>query len=418
MTRDPRLATLLLALLALPSCKPEQSWGYVATLGNDTTSVERVTQRGNHITGDAVGRSPTVVRRHWEMTLAPDGGVSRWVMDSRIPNAPAGERELHHEFEREDGELRIVRRNGKGGTDRTGPEPWTRVVPWNAFLYSTYDQLIQDARGLPDSTRIGLYFFEGWHEGSVGFGRVREIGEGRYSIMSTGLAGLGEARVDESGRMVSYSGDGTTYKQEVRRVTDIPDLDALFQRYAADELKRGAPRALSIRDTARGTVGKAQITVDYSRPLQRGRVLVGGLIPYGQVWRTGANAATQLTTSAPITLAGVALDSGTYTLWTFPSESGVQLIINREHGQWGTEYNAQYDIARVPMKVDTTQKPVEKFTIRIGSEPSASSVSSATSVDPSATSVDMEWGRFRWSVPISGQEVHTKTRKHEKAVQR
>ncbi|HET8634294.1 MAG TPA: hypothetical protein VFL88_09135, partial [Gemmatimonadales bacterium] len=184
----PRLL-LLLALLALPACQPEQTWGYVATLGNDTTSVERVTQRGSHITGDAVGRSPTVVRRHWEMTLAPDGSVRRWTMESRIPNAPQGERDLHHEIERENGKLRIVRRTGQGGTDRTGPEPWSRVVPWNAFLYSTYDQLIQDARDLPDSTRIGLYFFEGWHEGIVGYGRVRQFGEGRYSIMSTGLAG-------------------------------------------------------------------------------------------------------------------------------------------------------------------------------------------------------------------------------------
>jgi hypothetical protein len=382
------ILSILSILLALPSCQPEraETWGYVAMLGNDTTSVERVTQRGNHIVGDAVGRSPTVVRRHWEMTLAPDGGVRRWIMDTRIPNAPEGERDLHHEMERKDGKLRIVRRTGQGGTDRTGPEPWTRVVPWNAFLYATYDQLIQDARGLPDSTRIGLYFFEGWREGSVGYARVRQTGEGRYSIMSTGLAGLGEARTDGSGRMVSYSGAGTTYKQEVRRVTDVPDLDSLFQRYAADELKRGAPRALSVRDTARGTVGKALITIDYSRPLQRGRVLVGGLIPYGQVWRTGANAATQLTTSAPIKLAGVALDSGTYTLWTMPTKDGVQLIINREHGQWGTEYNAQYDIARVPMKVATREASVEEFTIL---------------VDSATSRLVMEWGPFRWSAPMS-----------------
>lgn len=268
-------------------------------------------------------------------------------------------------------------------------------MPWNAFLYATYDLLIRDARGLPDTTRIGLYFFEGWHEGSVGFGRVKQTGDGRYAIMSTGLAGLGEAETDSAGRMVSYSGEGTTYKQEVRRVDSVPDLDGLLQRYAADELRRGAPRALSVRDTARGVVGKAQITVDYSRPLQRGRVLVGGLIPYGQVWRTGANAATQLSTSAPIRLGGVPLDSGTYTLWTLPTESGVQLIINREHGQWGTEYDARHDIARVPMKVDTTDQPVEEFTIRVGTEQSASSAA------PSVSSVVMEWGPFRWSAPMS-----------------
>ena len=391
----PRLATLLLALVtpvatgvALSSCRqePAESWGYVATLGNDTTSVERITRRGDQLTGDAVGRSPIVVRRRWEATLAPDGSVHRWVMDTRVPNAPAGERDLHHEMERSDGKIRLVRETGRDSTDKSGPEPWTRVVPWNAFLYATYDQLIQDARGLPDSTRIGLYFFEGWHEGSVGYGRVRQLGDGRVSIMSTGLAGSGVAKLDSQGRMLSYSGAGTTDKEEVRRVSAVPDLDSLFQRYSADELARGVPRALSVRDTARGVIGRAEISVDYSRPLRRGRTLLGGLIPYGQVWRTGANAATQLTTSAPIRLAGIPLDSGTYTLWTLPTEHGVQLIINRETGQWGTEYQARHDIARVPMKVDTTEMPVEEFKIL---------------VDSAAGRLGMQWGRFRWSAAIT-----------------
>jgi hypothetical protein len=219
---------------------------------------------------------------------------------------------------------------------------------------------------------------------------VRQLGDGRVSIMSTGLAGSGVAELDSQGRMLSYSGEGTTYKQEVRRVSEVPDLDALFQRYSADELARGVPRAMSVRDTARGAVGRAQITVDYSRPLRRGRTLLGGLIPYGQVWRTGANAATQLTTSAPIRLAGVPLDSGTYTLWTLPTELGVQLIINRETGQWGTEYQARQDIARVPMAVDTLEAPVEQFTIRVDSAASASS----------ADRLVMEWGGFRWGVAV------------------
>jgi hypothetical protein len=393
MTRYPRLATLLLALLALPSCRqaPANTWGFVATLGNDTTSVERVTRRGNHIVGEAIGRSPVVVRRRWEATLEPDGSVRRWVMDTRVPNAPAGERDLHHEMERSNGTIRLVRETGRDSTDKSGPEPWTRTVPWNAFLYATYDMLIQDARGLPDSTRIGLYFFEGWHEGSVGYGRVRQLGDGRVSIMSTGLAGSGVAELDSQGRMLSYSGAATTDKEEVRRVSAVPDLDSLFQRYSADELARGVPRALSVRDTARGVIGRTQITVDYSRPLQRGRALLGGLIPYGQVWRTGANAATQLTTSAPIRLAGVPLDSGSYTLWTLPTRDGVQLIINRETGQWGTEYQARNDIARVPMTVDSTEAPVEEFTIRVDS------AGRAAAGRPYRRLV-IEWGRFRWSV--------------------
>src|SRR5207237_125413 len=99
------------------------------------------------------------------------------------------------------------------------------------------------------------------------------------------------------------------------RSTDVQPLRALLRsRVAAG----GGPRQLSVRDTVRARVGNAAFTVDYGRPLARGRVLLGNVIPYERVWRTGANAATQFTTSAPITIAGLAVPAGTYTLWTLP----------------------------------------------------------------------------------------------------
>jgi len=383
-----RIATLLLVALSSTACaqEPAETWGFVATLGNDTTSVERITRRGNEITGDAVGRSPAVVRRRWRVTLAPDGSVQRWVMDTRVPNAAEGSRELHHELERHDGQIRMVRRAGRDSMDRTVREPSARTVPWNSFLYATTELLLQGARVLPDSVRIGQYFFEGWAEGKLGYADVKELGGGRFSVASTGLAGSGLAELDSAGRMISYSGAGTTYHQEVHRVGDVPDLDALYERFAADERKTGMPRALSTRDTMRASVAGAGIEVEYSRPLRRGRTLVGELIPYDRVWRTGANAATQLSTSAPIRLASVPLDRGAYTLWTLPTRSGVQLVINRETGQWGTGYDARNDIERVPMQVDTLESPVEQFTIR---------------VDTASSRLVMEWGTFRWSAPIA-----------------
>ncbi len=390
MTSSRHIAALLLVMLTAASCRPEpeDSWGFVATLGNDTTSVERVTRNGDRIIGDAVGRSPLVVRRRWEATLAPDGSVRRWVMDTHVPNAPEGERDLHHEIERTDGAIRMVRQAGRDSMDRTVREPSMRTVPWNAFLYATSELLFQNARGLPDTARVGQYFFEGWAEGRLGFARVRPLGDGRVSITSTGLAGSGVAELDSAGRMLAYSGAGTTYHQEVRRISDVPDLDALLERFAADERSRGVQRWLSVRDTMRATVGRADIAVEYGRPLRRGRTLLGALIPYGQVWRTGANAATHLTTTAPIRLGGVSLDSGAYTLWTLPTERDVQLIINRETGQWGTGYRAENDIARVAMETDTLTTPVEAFTIR---------------VDSAASRLVMEWGTFRWSVPVAGR---------------
>ncbi len=386
--RVPHRSTLpLLALLATVSCVPESSetWGFVAVLGTDTTSVERITRDGDRIVGDAVGRSPLVVRRRWEATLAPDGSLRRWSMDTHIANAPPGESDLHHELALSDDAIRIVRQTGTDTTDHTFANAYARTVPWNAFVYGTFELLFQAARGLPDSARIGQYFFEGWAEGKLGFARIRQLENGLVAISSTGLSGSGVARIDGQDRMLSYSGEGTTYKQEVRRVTAVPDLDGVFARFAAAERAQGVSPVLSARDTMRAAVGTTGLIVDYSRPLARGRTLLGGLIPYDRVWRTGANAATHLTVTTPIRLAGIPLDSGTYTLWTLPARDQVQLIVNGQTGQWGTGYGSGHDIARAAMLVDTLDSAIERFTIR---------------VDTTGSRLVMEWGTFRWSAPI------------------
>ena len=376
-------------LLAVGACTQSETYGFIATLGNDTTSVERVTRTAHRIVGDAVGRSPAVTRRHWEAELGPDGAITSWWMDTSIPNAPAGRQPIHLTATFTDRATSFTR-----ATPATGTRSWAYLksydatVPWNAFVYATWELLLDAARRQRDTThaRIGQYFFEGWDEGHVGYAEIVRLPDGSYDISSTGLAGSGNARVDANGRMVSYSGQGTTYKQEVRRITDVPDLDALAARFAADERRTGLATSMSPRDTARATLGSAQLTVDYGRPARRGRTLVGDLIPYGEVWRTGANAATQLTTTAPITLAGVALRPGTYTLWTLPTRDGVSLVINGQSGQWGTEYDARRDIARRPMTVDSLPANVERFTIRIDQG-----------------SLIMEWGTFRWSAPLAAR---------------
>ena len=105
------------------------------------------------------------------------------------------------------------------------------------------------------------------------------------------------------------------------------------------------------------------ITIDYSRPSMRGRKIFGDLVPYGQVWRTGANAATSLKTNVNLVIGGASVPAGSYTLYTIPEEKKWTLIINKETGQWGTEYNEKDDLARVEMKVSKNASPTEQFTI-------------------------------------------------------
>ena len=107
------------------------------------------------------------------------------------------------------------------------------------------------------------------------------------------------------------------------------------------------------------------VTIDYSRPSMRNRKIFGALVPYSQVWRTGANAATTLKTDVNLTIGGAAVPAGTYTLFTIPSESGWKLIVNKATGEWGTDYDEKQDLARVDMKVAGNASPTEQFTISL-----------------------------------------------------
>jgi hypothetical protein len=105
------------------------------------------------------------------------------------------------------------------------------------------------------------------------------------------------------------------------------------------------------------------VSVQYSRPSMRGRKIFGGLVPYDQVWRTGANAATSLKTDVALTIAGSSVPAGNYTLYTLPGATNWKLIINKQTGQWGTEYDQSQDLSRVDMKVSQRSSPLEQFTI-------------------------------------------------------
>lgn len=106
-----------------------------------------------------------------------------------------------------------------------------------------------------------------------------------------------------------------------------------------------------------------QIGISYNSPSVRGRKIFGGLVPYGKVWRTGANPATTLKTDANLKIGTADIPAGTYTLYTLPSEGTWKLIINKQTGQWGTIYNQDQDLARVDMQKAQMPNPQERMSI-------------------------------------------------------
>jgi hypothetical protein len=153
----------------------------------------------------------------------------------------------------------------------------------------------------------------------------------------------------------------------VRNAVIAAALVACTAGTAAAQQQAAAPqgRVLSPRDTTRIEVGGRRVYIDYGRPYMRGRRIVGGLVPLGRVWRTGANAATTLVTETDLTIGTSRVPRGTYTLYTLPTATGWTLIVNRQTGQWGTQYDPSRDLVRIPMQVTTLRRPVEQFTIAL-----------------------------------------------------
>ena len=136
--------------------------------------------------------------------------------------------------------------------------------------------------------------------------------------------------------------------------------------FAEDKKPRVSPH-----ETVNASVGDAKITIVYGRPYTKDpksgekRKIWGGLVPYGKVWRLGADEATILTTDKDISIGGTPIKAGSYSLYLLPSESGAKLIVNKQTGQWGTKYDESQDLVRIDLKKQAADKPADQFTIAV-----------------------------------------------------
>ena len=156
----------------------------------------------------------------------------------------------------------------------------------------------------------------------------------------------------------------------------------------------------SPHETISAVIDGNRISISYGRPyaIKPGttevRKIWGGLVPYGKVWRTGADQATLLTTEQPIALGGTNFPAGTYSLFTVPAADGTaKLIVNKRTGQWGIPYNEQSEatneLARIDLKKDTLDKTVDQFTMAIEPNPAGGG------------GLKMMWENTQFSVPFT-----------------
>ena len=128
-------------------------------------------------------------------------------------------------------------------------------------------------------------------------------------------------------------------------------------------------KSFSPEDTVEFNSGDLQLEVFYNRPYKKGRQIFGGLVPYNEVWRTGANEATTFYTSKDILVDGSLLPAGTYTLWTIPKEDSWKVIFNSEMYPWGITADKlpsrlpEFDVLTIEVPVRKLKTPVEQFTV-------------------------------------------------------
>jgi len=157
---------------------------------------------------------------------------------------------------------------------------------------------------------------------------------------------------------------------------------------------------VSPHETTSKVIDGNRVTIVYGRPYTRNprtgevRKIWGGLVPYGKVWRTGADEATLLTTEQPVVMGGTTVPAGTYSLFTLPAADGTaKLIVNKKTGQWGIPYKEQSEatneLARIDLKKDTLDKTVDQFTMAIDQNPSGGGV------------LKMMWENTQFSVPFT-----------------
>jgi len=152
-----------------------------------------------------------------------------------------------------------------------------------------------------------------------------------------------------------------------------------------DKSKRPSPPAHVEYKFADGKM----LTIDYSSPRMRGRVIYGGLVPYGTEWRVGANEATTFVTDTDLVVGGTVVPAGSYTLFALPNADNWKLIISKKTGEWGIPYpGARFDFARIHMKLSTLPSPLEDFTIGLAAT-------------PVGCTLNLDWATTRASVDIA-----------------
>lgn len=376
---------LLLSSFAQPAqAQDPEETTFITRLGRDTVAIETVRRSGREITGTLVVFTPTTRVNRYTMQLTDAGTVHAATLElfagDAAPNAAPQARVT---MTRHETRVTLVTVRGRQA-DTVMTEVPGATIPQIGNSMVVYEQMaMQAAREGGPRVTVHLLPLAGGTE-------VQENAVVRHARDTVAIDFFGSSHllhVDEAGRLLGMDGSQSTFKVMVERVPGSVDLRALAAAGAERDRAGSGLGALSTRDTARAMIGGAEVSVDYGRPAVRGRQILGNVVPFGQVWRTGANNPTMFTTSRDLQVGDRTLPAGSYTLLTVPSETGAEVIFSRQPADV-PGHDPAFDLARIPAEALEARTPVERLTITF--EPGASG----------ASSMVLAWHTFVWRVPV------------------
>lgn len=359
---------------------------FVTRLGSDTLVIERMVRTPARVETEVLMRTPVTSRTRWVMELDAAGAMTRLQsipLDVRTgtPLASGGQTIV-----RTGDSLRITSVSQQGTSRTTSAAAAPATLPFIDMVHWPFEVALVRARGTGAAT-VQQPLLTGSRTSNFVIGRV---GADSMTIRHPSR-GTMRARVDAHGRLLGLDAGETTRKLVVERKPWIA-LDQVAARWAAADAAGRTAGALSGRDTARATVGGANLLVDYGTPWKRGREIWGALVRFGEVWRTGANMATHFSTSRDLLLGRGAdtlrVPAGSYTLFSVPAADGGLLIVNRQTGQTGTAHDAARDLGRVRMVPRPLPSTVERFTIRVTD-------------DDGSGAIRLQWDDTEYVVPFA-----------------
>lgn len=362
----PLTGLLVLAATLMTACNaPSESdavtnnAAFVTWLGNDTLAVEQFTRDDEGMNATVVLRTPETTVRDYTLTTTPEGQLERYEAVVRDPLAADGTAPLRQTVVTPEGDSLLVEITEDGETQTRRIAGGADALPFIDMVHWPFELMLTRAYATGrDSVAQPLFTTRGTQPFVV-----RRLAPDSMTVTHPFRGTMG-VRVDDVGRLIRLDAANTTRKLVVERTSSIA-IDALAETFAQRDEQGQSFGALSGRGTAEATVDGATITVDYGVPEKRGRDIFGALVPWGEVWRTGANRATHFTTDRTLQLRGLTVPAGTYTLYTIPEPDGGTLIVNRQTGQGGTTYNADRDLGRVAMTRESLPHTVEPFTIQV-----------------------------------------------------